>query len=338
MDKLFLDKVYEDDLISHLIPNMLKRLHYRLPSSLAYSRLMYKIISHDHSSLTDLISVTELSYFLMGWELKPGRIYTVSPDTALLLLHTNLDVQTDIFRLPFDHIIVEVPDNVLFNYEGKSISILYISMDHTEEGDELVILAGLKDNVQSVLKIRLRMYGFEKISGSLEAFFKQTRKRDNEKMKEITKNGGFKYLDDWEWNEHDEDVHRAILQFALNTVLYITSSDNDIRKEVNNKKSLEKKLRKHPEKRTSIQERLKKASRFPCRYVVGESIRLSDQERDMFNRIAHSKHRFRYPVSGHWRNQWYGSMDARYQKHIWIRPHFRGPEIADIIRTIGEIK
>ena len=38
-------------------------------------------------------------------------------------------------------------------------------------------------------------------------------------------------------------------------------------------------------------------------------------------------------VRGHWRRQWYGSGDARWQDMIYIHPHIRGPEGAPLVMT-----
>ena len=37
-----------------------------------------------------------------------------------------------------------------------------------------------------------------------------------------------------------------------------------------------------------------------------------------------TKHRYRYPVRGHWRSQWYPSVEDH--RPIWIDQHLRGPE------------
>lgn len=44
------------------------------------------------------------------------------------------------------------------------------------------------------------------------------------------------------------------------------------------------------------------------------------------------KHGHRYPVRGHWRSQWYPSVKDN--RPIWIDPHIRGPEGAELI--VGE--
>ena len=41
-----------------------------------------------------------------------------------------------------------------------------------------------------------------------------------------------------------------------------------------------------------------------------------------------SKHSYRYPVRGHWRNQWYPSVQGN--KPIWIAEHIRGPQTAPL--------
>ena len=47
-----------------------------------------------------------------------------------------------------------------------------------------------------------------------------------------------------------------------------------------------------------------------------------------------AKHSYRYPVRGHWRNQWYPSVQAR--KPIWIEEHIRGPVSAPLYDARSE--
>lgn len=39
----------------------------------------------------------------------------------------------------------------------------------------------------------------------------------------------------------------------------------------------------------------------------------------------------RWLVKGHWRKQWYGTGEDRYQRVIWIHPHVKGPENAPFL-------
>lgn len=39
----------------------------------------------------------------------------------------------------------------------------------------------------------------------------------------------------------------------------------------------------------------------------------------------------RFPISGHWRNQWFSSVEEH--RHIWIDPHWKGPEDAPVVGT-----
>lgn len=37
----------------------------------------------------------------------------------------------------------------------------------------------------------------------------------------------------------------------------------------------------------------------------------------------------RFPIRGHWRNQWFSSVEEH--RHIWIDPHWKGPENAPVV-------
>lgn len=141
--------------------------------------------------------------------------------------------------------------------------------------------------------------------------------------------------------KNDTEVLPRAFQFVINILLYITSADCDV---IHHNASLYRDMVKRLDglkskaKKQKLQKRIDRESGI-SRYIVGSSFQLSREEKMLYDTIKSSgKHKLRYPVGGHWRKQWYGHKDAQYQKPKWIRPHFRGPELAELIKSIGLLK
>ena len=131
-----------------------------------------------------------------------------------------------------------------------------------------------------------------------------------------------------------------LFQFVLNTLLYITSKDCDmsLRKSQYPGMLLKLKGLKSPRKRKKLESKLRRESTMG-RFIVGGSVELSKGEEKLYRVVrSHGKHSVRYHVGGHWRLQWYGHEKDKYQLQKWIKPHLRGPELANIIKSVGIIK
>jgi len=152
-----------------------------------------------------------------------------------------------------------------------------------------------------------------------------------------------------EWKKHpnhailstmnDTEVMPRLFQFTLNVLLYLTSADCDISIEKSQYDNMEKRIQnlQNTAKVRKLQHKMEKESRLH-RYFIGRSFKLSPEEISLYNAIRSGKHKVRYPVGGHWRLQPYGPRENPIKKSKWIRPYFRGPEIAELIHNIGVLK
>ena len=279
--------------------------------------------------MTNLMMV----YHFYCYEKFGGRTYEVKESIAEMLLNTKLDVDSRFLKSPFEEIILMVPDNLLTIHNRHTgehkLYTIYVNFNEVSETEKTIrALCAGKENKASINAVDDALYYF------------MVKIEEGKVMDSLKKNMKM-------WEEHtyqkefstdkDVEITPKIFQFVLNILLYITSSDSDIRKEKSEYDQLLKKLGglKSPSKKKKLQKKIDKTSKL-SRYVVGSSVSLNPDERRIYNAVR-GKHGFRYKVGGHWRMQWYGS-DERYQKQKWIRPHFRGPEASEILKSIGVLK
>lgn len=284
----------------------------------------------------DVMSTNQMLFHMYAYHKGLGRTYEVHPDIADMLLNTKLDVDTVLVKSPFPEIVINVPTGLLEVFNDRtgmhSIYTIYVNFQEESPTNKMlrVLLVG-KANENSMHQYDDGFYYFRvplkegKISTCLDECL--------EKWKDdpLQKTFG---------SQNDTNLVPRAYQFVLNILLYITSSESDIRVEKAQYDVMSKRLEglKSKGKIQKLQKRLAKESQIN-RYVIGSSINLTPEERELYKSLrSGNRHQIRYPVGGHWRAQWYGPKEASYQKPKWIRPHFRGPEIAELIKSKGVLK
>jgi hypothetical protein len=269
-----------------------------------------------------------------------------------MFTNTKLDIPMEFLKAPFQNFMIKLPEGILHNYYEYGVTDLFVMFrDKSETEKQLNILAHCPDN-DTFFHIPITLFGKNSIQQSLDDYFMLSKIEKDNQIKNVTEefqnyaeNPSFtEEQKQWfrdaiknnpeEFNEKDEETHRRIFQFVLNTILYITSPDADTREILGGlSKSLRKKINKGDKKAIEHAKSVSGSNR----YIVGGSITLSKEDLDLLKNSRKFKHTHRYPVGGHWRLQWYGSKENQYQKPMWIKPHFRGPETAELIKSIGQI-
>lgn len=280
--------------------------------------------------------MTQIMFHFCAFKFCAGRMYEISDNIAEMLLNTKLDIDSSMVKSPFPEIMVLVPDNLLSIYNKHTgfhnVYTIYINIYDGNENERLIkILCVGKPNEKSVDEFDDATFYFKiplldgKVSHSLKKAMEDWEKSDVHKVFSTV---------------NDTDKLPRIFQFVLNVLLYITSSDSDIRLEKSNYDNMLKKLNglKSASKKRKLGTRIGMESKLD-KYIVGGSIQLSPEEKGILDasRAHGSKHGIRYPVGGHWRNQPYGPKNSL-RRHKWIKPHFRGPEFAELIKNIGVLK
>ncbi len=125
------------------------------------------------------------------------------------------------------------------------------------------------------------------------------------------------------------------LKLVLNALLYINSSSNDVKYAGETEfKVLSDKYALKPAKEKQKIDRRKRALMAASRahqHTAGTTIRIPSMPSDGAQTPGTSwKLAHRVQVRGHWRNQPYGP-DRADSRLIWIKPHWRGPEMGEIV-------
>lgn len=140
-----------------------------------------------------------------------------------------------------------------------------------------------------------------------------------------------------ELTAQDRQALKAMFEFTLKSILYITGADADV-EWWDERSALEGQLRraKSGGKAKEIARRLERAKAL---YKVGHRIVLSREEKMMHENINkglwHVGHRF--IVQGHWRHQAHGPHHSE-RKLIFIEPHYKGPAFTELINNPHLVK
>ena len=135
---------------------------------------------------------------------------------------------------------------------------------------------------------------------------------------------------------------KEVFEFLMNTVLYITNSEVDaILRDANPEYDALRKrmLDAVGAKRDKLKERLRNFTPKPVIVLGGNyTIKRGGTAEEGTDEEGHTwKMKVRTLVGGHWRNQACGTgmLD---RKHIWIQPHWRGPEAAPLTEKRAIVK
>ena len=278
-------------------------------------------------------SAPQVVFHLYSYYSGSGRTYEVTDGIAEMLLNTKLNIDRSIVQSPFKEIIIKVPSGLLnvHNHDTgpHDLECIYVNFNEEPDGTKAIkcMAVGRSNNDDpyddAIFYFRVDLEPGLVID-SMKKSIAEWRQEPN--FNEIT-------------SEKDVEVFPRFFQFTLNVLLYLTSHDCDIRKFQSEYPGLEAKLKglKNPAKIRKLQKRMDKITKYPY-YVIGSNIQISKEEQMLYSAIKGSgKHSVRYPVGGHWRMQPFGPKLAN-RRAMWIKPHFRGPELAELIKSIGVMK
>ena len=246
-------------------------------------------------------------------------LFEIRPALADMLMNTHLKkVPKDIVKMPFPSMQLEVPYGILKSADdtGKEFNLMsvFVCYDPTRSS-KMRILGNFDPTDKSIRHDDLNHF-----------YVLDFNNGDN--VEEII--NSIKSYDPLQHHSegfiHQFDTYvKTSFAFIINCILYITNSEADIVRQ-DRAGELRKKLKnvKSPGKRKKIERQISNAG--SGRYVVGSKIKVSrnePKEHTPPSGETHGKHAYQYKVMGHWRHA--------HGKHIWIKPHLRGPELAEII-------
>jgi hypothetical protein len=259
------------------------------------------------------------------------KIYYVTPQLAVKLAQTDLNVDSYFIRSPFREIYIQI-DPGLFTITDLQGTYpvqgfyAYLKEDKQTDTKEIRIMASavLPKVAEIPFNDTLFYYRLNLKRGKIKEQIKEDIEKNVQgKMDEIIRFGGKQNID------HIEEF----TYFVFNILLYITSKNPDIREQlpvdfkarIEGKKSIDKirKLKKMAGRSTS----------YPI-IIIGDNIKDETNQIEEIRRaggVGNWKLTKRVYVSGHWRTQWYGESGAKESDVIFIEPYTKGPELAEVI-------
>lgn len=130
-----------------------------------------------------------------------------------------------------------------------------------------------------------------------------------------------------------------ILATVNNALLYITNNEHDVVRgslDPEREALRARMLRAKGPKREKLKARLREIPEFPV-FTVGGTYTI-DKRLTEGTGLATGRHlNVRFIVAGHWRQQPCGA-GGRQRKLIWIAPHWKGPELAPVTRSVGIVR
>ena len=142
--------------------------------------------------------------------------------------------------------------------------------------------------------------------------------------------------DDTVTTEHDDPFYTdglAFYRIILNAVLYLSSSDAELEHQGSPRKEMEARLKglSSKSKRRKLLQRALRHSSLDYHEVgasIGTIVIKKDESNEELKAISpKSKPLVRFMVRGHWRNQPWGK-GRQDRKLIWIRPYYKGADLA----------
>lgn len=294
------------------------------------------IQQRDPQKERELNSVIQMMFHLYAYYKGSGRTYEVREELGEMLLNTKLDVDICMVKSPFREIQILVPpilklhNNTTGLHDISTIYVNYSEISETHKLLKMLCVGRPNQNSQHELDDALFYFRIPLNEGKVS----DAVRKEVEDWKQSPSFGKFS-----ENAKYDVELIPRVFQFVLNVLLYITSENSDIRLQKSQVDELKRKLEglKSPTKIRKLKHRIEKESTIH-RYVIGSNITLSPEEQKLYDAIKRNGPRVRFPVGGHWRMQWVGKKGSQIQKPTWIRPHFKGPEMAELVRSIGVLK
>jgi hypothetical protein len=284
---------------------------------------------------------------LMGFSLSGKRIFRVSHNLTELLSSTDFKLELDQLELPFDafyiawdhsDIHISHEDGTLYPLEGCYI----------HKTDEVDMSGGSKRNWTQINFMWVaKGYKETELGITIDDNLYHIQIDMDKWRGELSSEnfGPLKQLSGGDYSDRDTgdalemstkntDL-RGLINLAINTVLYITSDTPDL-KNIPSPSSQIKLKNVGVKKLGRLERKKSRASDIPYT-EVGGAIQIPGGPSSHASSKGNLHLRVRFQVRGHWRMQPYGEGLLK-TKRIWIRPHFKGPDAAQVVHREFEVK
>lgn len=259
-------------------------------------------------------------------------IYYITPQLAIELAKTELNVDTEFLMSPFREIHVQIEPGLFSIHDDKGtypVTGFYVFFNrHDTDIVEIRIMAvaviniedGLVDDTNFYFKLLLPQ---GKLKPILKDYLEKVISPKNED--ELERFGGVKNIG------HVEEF----TYFVMNVLLYLTSKNPDIIKQLPVNFDDQISRLKSAAKINKLKKKKNKYTQCTIN-IVGPNFKLNNDEyNDIKNAggIGGWKLKHKVKVSAHWRTQWYGSVKEgnRRSENIRIESYVKGPDAAEVL-------
>lgn len=275
---------------------------------------------------------------VLNFELYDRKTFYISNGLAEHLTQTKLDAPSEYVRLPFpsclffytEHEVIKAFSRVVDRQPDLTVPIsVFASSVPAEEGDRKIILACWQANYERNLAVIKREL-LVREDWSIDRMLK-TDWHDIYEIDEGPDDSDF-------YGGKNLDFFRTV----LNTILYLASNDPDIVEKLSNRENISERIRntKSNAKLRKLRKRAKSLSALDYKLVGSGTdsikVRKPSQSGDQHG-VKTNKYAKRILVRGHWRNQPYGEGMSK-RKLIWIKPYYRGPDMAEVVNKPYDVK
>lgn len=308
-----------------------------------YETLAQKMMTQDtipifnrdiHSSALFL----NVFFHLYHMHMSHNRVYYITPELSLKLSNTELNIDTHFLKSPFRELYLQIEPGLFYitDKDGDhTVSGIYVHLRDRNDGQkELRVMAAAFLKETSKIPFNDSLFYFKILMGPGKIKDEMSKYMENEikgHETELSRSGGLTNVG------HIEEL----FNFVINVLLYITSKDPDIRKQLPYDFQADMGRKKSKNKLKKIMKRASSSTSLPI-MIVGS--KFMDQHYVTEARECGGVRNWRLQkkvlVSGHWRTQWYGSesRDDRRSEVIFIEPYVKGPDMTDIVHKPYLIK
>lgn len=301
------------------------------PSFINFSRHITTERNLPFSAQQNMLHANVMFHQYNMWQAN-APIYYITPQLAIELAKTELNVDTEFLMSPFREIHVQIEPGLFSIHDDKGtypVTGFYVFFDrHDTDIIEIRIMAVAIIDIKEEIVDDTNFY-FKLLlpKGKLKPILKEYLDKVVSPLNtdELIKFGGVKNIG------HAEEF----TYFVMNVLLYLTSKDPDIVKQlpVNFDEQITR-----LKSASKINKLKKKKSRYTkCIInIVGPNFKLNNDEyNDIKNAggIGGWKLKHKVKVSAHWRTQWYGSIKGgnRKSENIRIDSYVKGPDAAELL-------
>lgn len=280
-----------------------------------------------------IVYESNVMFHLVAMKKYHEKIYYITPKLAIDLANTNLTIDSRFLISPFEQIYLKLDSDLFMitdveNNEPVYIDGVYVNFKQYPTGKKEIrmMAVSLLEPTEkypfndSVFYFRIELNDEGNLEQQIDAYIENTMFNEEE-LNRYRGNINIKYLSN-------------ISKFVFNVLLYITSKNANLVKNDSPLAQLELELQRKKKKKAKILQRKINLSASLPYIVVGQDLEhnMDKQIRSSKKGVFENKLDHRVYVSGHWRTQWYGSGEEKYQKQIQIEPYYKGPEMADVIK------